>query len=590
MIVYDIPFVLLHISLLMVAIVAAVTWRIKNKTQIHYVFFALMVLLFIWSLGQLLEIYTRSIYGHTFMVFVYLYYLGLDFAPITFLFLGLIFANTKLTFTPKYFYLLIPPCVSYLILLTNDYHHLFFIYYSAINTQMVIGKYFLRDTLFNYTYIIIGFYQLFYFSIKNSGFFTKQSLLVAAGIIVPFLVNVLTTFKIVQLPTYLTPVMFLCSAVFLGLAILKYRFLNIIPIALDKVVNIISDSFIVVNEDLQIIDYNQSLVRLNILRIKRNENLIELLQAQGIITSLEAEKLIRWMQKVRFRKENLHFEKKVADKYFEIDVSPIFSKSKYIGACFLIKDITEHKKDIAMIQNTQKQLIERERLASLGELAAGVAHEINSPLAAIQTSLYIMERFITTSSKEADVLNLPSQRKIFEQLQENCRVSTVACKRIVQIVNSIRNQTRNIGDETFQEFYVMDIIKDLKVLLHYQLKQSGCEMMLTSDDDYKIKGDPGKLAQVLTNIIINAIQAYGTNPGRVEINIQKHLPNILITISDTAGGIPEKYQPGIFRNFLTTKGTLGTGLGLYISYAIITTHFKGDIWFDTKKGRELLSL
>ena len=76
------------------------------------------------------------------------------------------------------------------------------------------------------------------------------------------------------------------------------------------------------------------------------------------------------------------------------------SKSKYIGACFLIRDITEHKMHIAMIQdNTQKQLIERERLASLGELAAGVAHDINSPLATIQTSLHIMESFITAGSK-----------------------------------------------------------------------------------------------------------------------------------------------------------------------------------------------
>ena len=91
----DIFFIMLHISLLMVIIVTGAIWRMANKAQIHYAFLTLMVLLFIWSSGQLLEIYSRSISGHTLMLFVNLYFLGLDFIPITVLFLGLIFANTK---------------------------------------------------------------------------------------------------------------------------------------------------------------------------------------------------------------------------------------------------------------------------------------------------------------------------------------------------------------------------------------------------------------------------------------------------------------------------------------------------------------
>ena len=180
---------------------------------------------------------------------------------------------------------------------------------------------------------------------------------------------------------------------------------------------------------------------------------------------------------------------------------------------------------------------------------------------------------------------MPSQQKLFKQLQENYQVSDIACQRIVNIVNSIRNQTRNISGETIKIFLVSDIIKDLKVLLHQKLKQSGCELLVTGNSDCKIQGDPGKLAQVLTNIVMNAIQAYGANPGRVEINTKNCQHEILIKVTDTAGGIPEKYQAGIFKNILTTKGTLGTGLGLYISHAIITSNFKGDIWFDTEKEK-----
>lgn len=579
----DISFALLHVSIFFIVVMIGVTLRIKNKVQIHFAFLSLMGLVLIWSLGQLLEIYTRNVSGRTQFFFIYVYFFGLDFVPVNILLMGLIFAQKKINLTFKYFGLFIPPILSFLILLTNNYHHLFFEHFALNNNYVVFGKYFYVHTFINYVYIIIGSYHLIYFTINNSGFFSKQSLLITFGIMISFLTNIISTLKLVKLPFYSTPVTFCVAILFIGLAIFKFRFLNVIPIALEKVVDNMSDSFIVVDEDLKVIDYNKTLFSLDLMRICRNEIITTLLKSQKIVTDREAQNLIRLMQRLATqKKKKLHLQRKINDRYFEIDVSPIFSKREYLGAIFLIKDVTQHKTDLEIIRATQNQLIERARLMSLGELAAGIAHDINSPLSVLQTIFHVMDTLIKKGSQE--ISTYPQLEPTFNQLKTNCEIGTNACQRMIQIVNSVRNNTRNVNAEIVKIFYIDEIMRDLELLMNHYFKESKCSLLISGDRRCTLKGDPGKLSQVLTNLILNAIQAYGATPGSVEINLQNLERNVLITISDKARGIDEKYRDGIFKNILTTKGTQGTGLGLYISYAIITGHFQGKIWFESAIG------
>lgn len=118
-----------------------------------------------------------------------------------------------------------------------------------------------------------------------------------------------------------------------------------------------------------------------------------------------------------------------------------------------------------------------------------------------------------------------------------------------------------------------------------ELSKHHCELISDIEDDIVVTGDPTKFSQVITNLVVNAIQAYDEKGGKVIVKVMK-APNdtILITVTDFAGGIPDEIKPYIFKNILTTKGITGTGLGLYLAYSVIKGVFKGDITFESEKN------
>src|SRR5699024_8528345 len=114
--------------------------------------------------------------------FDYFVYIGTCFLPIAFLAFGLTFAKTKITFTKKYLLLFIIPILTLLILWTNDFHHLFYIKYAVLNSETVFGPYFPIHSLYTYALIFVGVFYLIRYSIKNTGFFSKQSVLLILGV------------------------------------------------------------------------------------------------------------------------------------------------------------------------------------------------------------------------------------------------------------------------------------------------------------------------------------------------------------------------------------------------------------------------
>ena len=120
------------------------------------------------------------------------------------------------------------------------------------------------------------------------------------------------------------------------------------------------------------------------------------------------------------------------------------------------------------------------------------------------------------------------------------------------------------------------------------MKKSGCTFTQDIKEEISIYGERTKLGQVLTNLVVNGIQAYSSNEkkGNVTLRAKKENNDIcLIEIIDEAGGIPEKVQPYIFNNIMTTKGSKGTGLGLYLASTVIKGVYEGTIDFETEPGK-----
>ena len=135
---------------------------------------------------------------------------------------------------------------------------------------------------------------------------------------------------------------------------------------------------------------------------------------------------------------------------------------------------------------------------------------------------------------------------------------------------------------------INELIKRVNILMKHELKNAYIYMnvVMKTDENQVIKGNVNSLVQVVNNMISNAIQAYeGKHDQNIEMIVNKKENNIVISITDFAGGLPKEVQDRLFKEMVTTKGKNGTGLGLYMSYSNIKAHFGGDITYVTETGK-----
>jgi len=227
--------------------------------------------------------------------------------------------------------------------------------------------------------------------------------------------------------------------------------------------------------------------------------------------------------------------------------------------------ITRLEKAYSDLKETQDQLAGAEKLASIGQLAAGVAHEINNPLGTI---------LLYTSILKKEIAKLQQGDPMVEDL-ELIAEETNRCKVIVSnLLNFARQGKLNISDVD-----IFDLINGIIKTVKLKPENKNISLIVENDaDDTVIKGDSDQLKQVFLNVINNACEALEESPlKKVNIRITKSEGYLVAEITDTGCGIPKENLPKLFTPFFTTKKMgKGTGLGLAITYGIIKMH-KGDI-------------
>lgn len=564
----------LSISLLLIFVITCRTYFMKNKNKLHKYFILLNVTLAIHVLGLILQIIFKnsnipSIY------FDYITYLGGAFTPIAFLFIALAYADKQNIINKISKFIFCIPIVFLMFLWTNDFHHLFYKTYSINLSKTVYGPILIAYAIYSYGLFLTSVVILIKSTVKKSGFFSLQMLLILIGVSVPTFGNLIGFLKIVETTVYAMPILFIVTSVACSVAILKLNAFNIVPVAFRTVMDTMSDAYVVISNDGTIADSNKTFREKfgSAFEIKEKQsNLFDVFDKSNLVDLNQLKKHIKNTRKEgKIITQEYHFQNNVLDRYFEVDIHPISSKSDkndYIATLLLFKDITQHKLDIQEIEEKQDIIVKQQQLVSIGELAGGVAHDINTPISAIKTG-------ITMLSMKSD---RPQEEKDTLQRMDNCAT------KIINIVNSMRNQIRNLGTDTKIKFKISSVINDIKVITYHELMKNHTEININIEDDVEIEGDPTKLGQVLTNLIVNASQAYGEKEGKIDIIVRKTLKHATITVIDYAGGMDDSIKPYIFKNILTTKGTAGTGLGLYLAYSVIKGNFNGEIDFDSKKG------
>jgi two-component system NtrC family sensor kinase len=225
-----------------------------------------------------------------------------------------------------------------------------------------------------------------------------------------------------------------------------------------------------------------------------------------------------------------------------------------------------------MLIQRQEQLIQSEKMAALGQLSAGIAHEIRNPLTSIKI-------FIQSLEKDSD---------LEENQKEDFRIILKEIDRINEHITLFLNFARP-EEPIFQAIKIAELVREPLNLITANLKNSGIQPVVSLADEHPpVEGDRKQLAQVVLNLLLNAVEAMPrggtlTISSTVAVNPESRQEFLQLIVKDTGPGVSEKDRPHLFDPFFTTKAG-GTGLGLSVAYSIIQKH-NGRIEVESELGK-----
>lgn len=248
-----------------------------------------------------------------------------------------------------------------------------------------------------------------------------------------------------------------------------------------------------------------------------------------------------------------------------------------------------------VLRETQAALVQNEKLASLGRLAAGVAHEINNPIAYVTNNLVVIRRDTQAALAVLDAYQRgdPLEAARLEEaadlgyLRENfartCDKTLEGLQRVRDIVRNLRDFAR-LDEAEFKEADLNAALQSTIEIVRYQLKQADVKLETVLAPLPPVLCHPGKINQVFLNLLVNAIQACPRG-GQVVIRTRAESVAVVVEVQDNGCGIRPEHRSRLFEPFFTTKPVgQGTGLGLSVSFGIVRDH-GGTIEVDSELGR-----
>lgn len=312
----------------------------------------------------------------------------------------------------------------------------------------------------------------------------------------------------------------------------------------------------------------------------------------------EAERLMSAGQQGRVLEGDLHF-RAVADREecLAMRCAALFdSRRRRLGAVLTGRPISElrqayqalHQAHLEL-QTAQRKLIEQEKMASLGRLVAGVAHELNNPISFVYANIYTLDRYRKNLVSYLDAVHQGAGDDEIADLRRGLKIDSIlsdiepllegtleGADRVSEIVKNLR---RLSFSET-GERHAVDLDRVLRNSTHLAVraKNAMAEVSIDSDANLFVDAHEGQIHQVLVNLIANALDAVADRQnGRVDISTRQRGDSVEIVVSDNGPGIAETEMNKVFEPFFTTKDVgEGTGLGLWITFTIVQD-YNGEI-------------
>ena len=248
------------------------------------------------------------------------------------------------------------------------------------------------------------------------------------------------------------------------------------------------------------------------------------------------------------------------------------------------------KNQLDLIQNNQEILMEKERLATLGQMVGGIAHNLKTPIMSVSGAAEGLKDLINEydASIEDDEVTVSDHHEIAKEMKDWVSKIDTHTEYMSDIITAVKGQAVTLSNQDIISFTVDELIKRVNILMKHELKHSliNLNINMNVDGNLTLNGDINSLVQVLNNLISNAIQAYdGAENETIDLDFNMDNNNLVISVTDYGKGIPEEIQKRLFKEMVTTKGKNGTGLGLFMSYSNIRAHFNGNMKFESEVGK-----
>jgi signal transduction histidine kinase len=246
------------------------------------------------------------------------------------------------------------------------------------------------------------------------------------------------------------------------------------------------------------------------------------------------------------------------------------------------------------LKRTQQQLVESKKMASLGNLVTGVAHEINTPvgigITAISSLMGKTEAFVDCYNE--DQISIDDLEEYLQRSYEISELILSNLQRTADLIQSFKQVSVDQSTEQKRRFNLKDYLKNVIATLAPKLKRQNISFDIQCDDALHVESYPGDFAQIFTNLILNSL-THGfvdKSSGEIRIRVQQIPKNSHLNIKyeDNGKGIPEAILPKIYDPFFTTNPQDGTGLGMHIVYNLITQKLNGEINCQSQAGNGVL--
>ena len=369
--------------------------------------------------------------------------------------------------------------------------------------------------------------------------------------------------------------------------------------ATQHVLDWISDCYLILSPSGLIISYNKPFAAVFASRygIMENRYLKDCVKEEDISKKTAIYNIMTAVDACREAQTTISYEQSVVlnhdgavqKSYYVTDVSQLIINDKPAGFVVIFKDITQLKKSMQQLQDSQSRMMEQERFAFLGQMIGGLAHNLKTPIMGISGCISAADTLIDECLDSLDDpnVNQDDYREIYGEMRDWFQKIMESTAYMSDIITAIKGQATTVSASNTSLFTVDELIKRTTLLMRHELLSSGC----TLTTEYKnpanvtLHGDINNLVQVLGNLVTNAIYAQKqVGGGCITIGVEQEDGSIKIYVRDTGPGIPPSVRHRLFREMATSKGAQGTGLGLYISNAVVHGKFNGTMWCEDNPG------